>query len=270
MQLALVRDLAGAPPPLRPDRARPDIRVRPGVECEHHGFEGQLIVGLHRELAHGRTPREPVWAELDGHVLAHEGGSGVGVLCVHRVEERSDGACVFLIGHHRPRDTDSMGEPDVLRTERLVLVPLRTHHEAEHARASGDAADAARDTRAAEAHWREHGFGPWAICDALDGSFLGGAEVHYAGPGIDGIAPEEIETGWWVTGGRRADGIATEAMTAALADLWRRTRVESVVAYIAPENEPSRRLAARLGYEVRGPGRGRSSEPMTVYVLRRP
>jgi RimJ/RimL family protein N-acetyltransferase len=59
-------------------------------------------------------------------------------------------------------------------------------------------------------------------------------------------------------------------MAAALADLWHRTRVASVVAYISGENEPSHRLAAKLGYELRGTGRGRSSEPMTVYVLHRP
>ena len=163
-----------------------------------------------------------------------------------------------------------MGHADALRTARLVLEPLGLRHEAEHAHASGDAADAARDTQAAEAHWREHAFGPWAIRDALDNGFLGGAEAHFAGPGIGGIAPDEVETGWWVTESRRGEGIATEAMAAALADLWRRTLAASVVAYISGENEPSRRLAATLGYEVRGLGSGRSGEPMTVYELRRP
>ena len=43
-----------------------------------------------------------------------------------------------------------------------------------------------------------------------------------------------------------------------------------MTAYIEEgENEPSRRLAAKLGFIVRGPGRGRSGEPMTVYELRR-
>jgi RimJ/RimL family protein N-acetyltransferase len=157
-----------------------------------------------------------------------------------------------------------------LRTPRLLLVPLTSAHEAEHARASGDAADALRDTQAGEVHWREHLFGPWAIRDQADDAFLGGAEVHFAGPGIEGIAPEEVEAGWWVTEARRGEGIATEAMEAAIDDLWRRTDVASVVAYIGGENEPSRRLAARLGFAVRAPGLGRSGEPMTVYVLQRP
>ena len=164
---------------------------------------------------------------------------------------------------------DSAGQPIVLRAARLVLTPLSGLDEAEHARASGNAADALRDTRTAEVQWREHGFGPWAIRDA-DGNFLGGAELRFAGEGIEGIAPDEVEAGWWVTENRRNEGIATEAMRAALADVWDRAGVESVTAYIAEGgNEPSRRLAASLGFTVRSQGRGRFGEPMTVYQLQR-
>ena len=157
-----------------------------------------------------------------------------------------------------------------LRTARLILIPLRRIDEAEHARASKDAADALRDTRAAEVQWREHGFGPWAIRDRRDESFLGGAELRFAGHGIEGIAPNEVEAGWWVTENRRNEGIATEAMQAAIVDLWSRTDIESITAYIEEgAKEPSRRLAAKLGFAVRGPGRGRSGGPVTVYELRR-
>ena len=70
-------------------------------------------------------------------------------------------------------------------------------------------------------------------------------------------------------GTRRNEGIATEAMQAAIDDLWGRTEVESITAYIEERaNEPSRRLAAKLGFAVRGPGLGRTGEPMTVYELR--
>jgi RimJ/RimL family protein N-acetyltransferase len=157
-----------------------------------------------------------------------------------------------------------------LRTGRLILVPLTPADEPEHARASGDPADALRDTRAADLHWREHSFGPWAIRDRGDQSFLGGAELRFAGDGVDGIAPDEVEAGWWVTEDRRNEGIASEAMQAAIDDLWTRTDAESITAYIEDgENEPSRRLAAKLGFAMRGRGRGRSGEPMTVYELRR-
>ena len=158
----------------------------------------------------------------------------------------------------------------VLRTARLILIPLRRLDEAEHARASNNPADALRDTRAAELQWREHGFGPWAIRDRRDESFLGCAELRLAGHGIEGIASDEVEAGWWVTEERRREGIATEAMEEAIDDLWGRTDVESITAYIEEgANEPSRRLAAKLGFAARGPGRGRSGEPMTVYEVRR-
>jgi RimJ/RimL family protein N-acetyltransferase len=157
-----------------------------------------------------------------------------------------------------------------LLTARLILLPLTRFDEAEHAKASNDAAAALRDTRAADIQWEEHRFGPWAIRDRSDDCFLGGAELRFAGAGIEGIAPDEVEAGWWVTANRRNEGIATEAMQAAVADLWTRTDVGSITAYIEDgENEPSRRLAAKLGFKVRGPGRGRSGEPMTVYELRR-
>jgi len=158
----------------------------------------------------------------------------------------------------------------VLRTDRLVLTPLSRLDESEHAQASGDPDDAPRATGSAESQWQQHGFGPWAIRDRSDNSFLGGAELRYAGDGIDGIAPTEVEAGWWVTESRRNHGIAAEAMRAAIADLWNRAGVESLTAYIAVGgNEPSCRLAAGLGFTVRGPGRGRFGEPMTVYELRR-
>jgi RimJ/RimL family protein N-acetyltransferase len=156
-----------------------------------------------------------------------------------------------------------------LETQRLILLPLGLLDEAEHVVAFGDPADAARDTRTAEAQWQAHGFGPWAIRDRRDNRFLGGAELRFAGEGIEGIEPGEAEAGWRVTEDRRNEGIAGEAMQAAIADLWARTEIETLTAYISGENEPSHRLAIKLGFTVRGPGKGRSGEAMTVYELRR-
>ena len=165
---------------------------------------------------------------------------------------------------------DSAEQAIALRTARLILTPLSPLDEAEHARASGNSDDALRDTRAAELQWREHGFGPWAIRDLGDNSFLGAAELRFAGDGIEGIAPDEVEAGWWVRENRRNQRIATEAMRVAIGDLWSRGGVENVTAYIEEgENEPSRRLAASLGFTMRSQGRGRFGEPMTVYELLR-
>jgi RimJ/RimL family protein N-acetyltransferase len=173
----------------------------------------------------------------------------------------------------RGRRTNRGGAIDgriVLRTERLLLTPLTRLDEPEHATASGRPADALRDTGAAEVQWRGYGFGPWAIRDLRDEGFLGCAELRLAGDGTDGIEPAEVEAGWWVAEERRNQGIANEAMHAAIGDLWGRAETDCITAYIEEgENEASRRVAAKLGFAVRGQGRGRSGEPMTVYELRR-
>jgi RimJ/RimL family protein N-acetyltransferase len=169
-----------------------------------------------------------------------------------------------------PNGGGATGDGLVLRTERLLLTPLALLDEPAHASASGRPADALRDTRAAEVQWRECAFGPWAIRDLRDESFLGCAELRLAGDGIDGIEPDEVEAGWWVAEERRNQGIATEAMRAAIGDLWGRAEADGITAYIEEGgNEASRRVAAKLGFAVRSPGRGRSGEPMTVYEVRR-
>jgi RimJ/RimL family protein N-acetyltransferase len=174
------------------------------------------------------------------------------------------------VGRRRANRDRAIDGGIVLRTERLLLTPLTRLDQAEHALASGRPADALRDTGAAEVQWREYEFGPWAIRDLRDEGFLGCAELRLAGGGIDGIEPDEVEAGWWVAEERRNQGIATEAMQAAIGDLWRRTETVCITAYIEEgENEASRRVAAKLGFAVRGQGRGRSGEPMTVYELRR-
>lgn len=171
---------------------------------------------------------------------------------------------------HGGYEGEAAADAILLRTARLILTPLSRLDEAEHRQASGKAAAAARDTRAAALQWRQHGFGPWAIRDPEQNDFVGVAELRFAGEGIDGIAANEVEAGWWVTESRRSQGIATEAMQAAIGDIWSRAGVERLTAYIEDgENEPSRRLAVSLGFTVRGQGRGRFGEPMTVYELRR-
>src|ERR671932_1379352 len=129
-------------------------------------------------------------------------------------------ASIRLLLGHTPRvggrcESDPPG-PDPegisLRTARLRLLPLASRDESDHARASRNAADALRDTRAADVQWREHGFGPWAVRDNQGSCFLGCAELRLAGEGIEGIAPDEVEAGWGVSGDRRNDGSATEGM----------------------------------------------------------
>src|SRR2546429_7676126 len=83
---------------------------------------------------------------------------------------------------------DSAEQAIALRTARLILTPLSPLDEAEHAGAAGKSDAALRDTRAAELQWREHGFRPRGIPALRDNSFLGAAELRFAGDGIEGIA----------------------------------------------------------------------------------
>lgn len=141
-----------------------------------------------------------------------------------------------------------------LRTDRLTLVPLDLsfagrYHEREC-------------TYAAE-HWAEHGFGHWAIFDGDE--FVGGAEVHYAHPWVDDMSPDEVEVGWLILEHRRGEGIATEAMRAAIEDVWTRVGADHVIAYIDGDNPPSARVAEKLGLRVRS-----RTDGHTVYELRAP
>ena len=130
--------------------------------------------------------------------------------------------------------------------------------------------DAPREHKDAVAHWRAHGFGPWLI-DA-DGELVGDIEIHYAGPGVSGIEPHEIEIGWTIVEAYRGKGFATEAGRAALDDAFQRAQPNHhgwVVAYIRPENAPSRRVAEHLGMRHEADGLTRSGHPMLVYRVRR-
>jgi RimJ/RimL family protein N-acetyltransferase len=151
-----------------------------------------------------------------------------------------------------------------LLTERLRLVPLSSEHAGEYAVFMPEE-DARQETRDAEAHWARHAFGPWAVLE--EGRFVGFAEVHYAGEGIGGIAPCEVEVGWVIAEDSRGRGVATEAMHAAIADAWTRATTDHVVAYIRPENAISQRVAEKLGFRLRGPGCARSGDPVGIYVL---
>ena len=125
----------------------------------------------------------------------------------------------------------------------------------------------AGECSAATTHWREHGFGNWAVLGDND-AFVGVAEVHFAYPGVTGISTDEVEVGWDIAESVRNRGYATEAMHAAIADAWTRAGVDHIVAYIRPDNAPSQRVALKLGFAPRAQGLTRSGEPMTVYELR--
>jgi RimJ/RimL family protein N-acetyltransferase len=90
------------------------------------------------------------------------------------------------------------------------------------------------------------GFGLWAMEDIATGEFLGNC-----GPvrrEVDGT--DEIEIGWHVKRTRWGRGIAPEAGAASRDWVFASTDFHRVISLIRPENEPSRRVAEKIGMTV--------------------
>lgn len=98
---------------------------------------------------------------------------------------------------------------------------------------------------AAQEHWAEHEFGTWAIL-VRAGTFAGVAELRRVAG--------EVEVGWSILPRFQGRGYATEAMRAALHDVWTRTGIDHVLARLDPEDTASLRVAQKLGFEDRGAG----------------
>ncbi len=162
-----------------------------------------------------------------------------------------------------------MAEPRRIVTDRLVLRQPDGSDLAAYNAVIGEETDE-REHRDAIAHWRAHGFGPWVVDER--GVPVGILEVHYAGPGVTGIEPHEVEIGWTIAEARRGDGLSVEAARAALDDAFEHARPNHhgwIVAYIRPENLISQRVAARIGMRHEGDGLTRSGHPMQIWRARR-
>jgi RimJ/RimL family protein N-acetyltransferase len=123
--------------------------------------------------------------------------------------------------------------------------------------------------RFADEHWEQHGFGPWVAVSKESGAVVAAVDLHYAGPGIEGVAADEYEVGWVVAADARGAGIATEAGRAAIDYAFRELGADEVVAYTSPANPASLRVIEKLGMELRGEGRSRDGHRAVIYVARR-
>lgn len=109
-------------------------------------------------------------------------------------------------------------------------------------------------------HWRVLGHGFWLIEEKATGAFVGEAGI---GSFKREIEPriEAPEAGWVLSPAMHGKGYGHEAMNAALA--WAEThfRRTDFACIIAPENQPSLNLAAKLGFReyARGLYKGETS-----------
>lgn len=98
-------------------------------------------------------------------------------------------------------------------------------------------------------HWVVNGHGLWAVEALENGRYVGDVGLFEGRRGLGERFDGAPEAGWVLSPAGHGHGYAREAMTAALrwgesAHGWTRT-----VCMIDPENAPSFRTAAALGYE---------------------
>ncbi|HYM62775.1 MAG TPA: GNAT family N-acetyltransferase [Thermoanaerobaculia bacterium] len=96
----------------------------------------------------------------------------------------------------------------------------------------------------------EHGFCMGAMIENASGRLIGIAGMQPLG------TTGELEIGWWLARDVWGRGYATEAGRAAMCHVLEIIGRSRVVAIIHPDNEPSKRVASRLGmqYEARYTG----------------
>lgn len=97
-------------------------------------------------------------------------------------------------------------------------------------------------------HWEVKGYGNWSIRDTATGDYVGSVGVldyrRILVPAFD--APE---LGWGVAPRFQGQGIAFEAVSAALAWCDDALNASRTVCMISPDNAPSHALAARAGFK---------------------
>jgi len=113
-----------------------------------------------------------------------------------------------------------------------------------------DRDDVARALARYDRHWEAHGFGRLAIVDRRTGELVGRTGVMRE-PDWEATACKD-EIGWAIAPCRWGEGIATEAATAALRDVFERAGLECVVSFASPANTGSLGVMEKLGFAPGG------------------
>lgn len=101
-----------------------------------------------------------------------------------------------------------------------------------------------------EGYWRLHGAGFWAITDKATGAFLGQTGFMKNRRGLQPDISEHLEMGWVTASAAAGKGYGREAAKAVVR--WGDARFgrPTLACIIHPDNAPSLRIAATLGFEV--------------------
>ena len=109
--------------------------------------------------------------------------------------------------------------------------------------------DCWRRLMAASGGWQLNGFGGWAVERKSDGKVLGMTAVFTAWRDLQPEFGEEPEMGWIFATEAQGLGLAGEACRAAIDWVEASLEPTPLWAIIAPANEPSLKLAEKLGFE---------------------
>ncbi|AMV37053.1 GNAT family N-acetyltransferase [Planctomyces sp. SH-PL62] len=162
-----------------------------------------------------------------------------------------------------------------LETERLTLRQFRESDLDAYAEMTSDPevmrylgsgpmnrAEAWRNMATILGHWTLRGFGIWAVEERAGGALIGrvGCWRPEGWPGL--------EVGWMLRRASWGQGFATEAARASLDVAFERLGENHVISMIQGDNQPSIRVARRLGMRLEG--RTEVFDiPVAVYGIRR-
>ena len=165
----------------------------------------------------------------------------------------------------------------ILETERLILREFRATDLDAHAATLGDAEvmrhiggeplsreDSWRRLAMSVGMWSLLGMGPWVVERREDGRYLGHIGFFEFERDMQPSIKGEPEMGWIFDRAAHGQGYATEAGKAALQWADEVLKPASIPAIIDLENEPSMRLAERLGF-VRQPDAIYKGEPIALF-----
>ncbi len=126
-----------------------------------------------------------------------------------------------------------------------------------------DAEECWRRLAASVGTWDLMGFGGWAVVRKADDKLVGTVSLFNAWRALEPMFGEEPEMGWIFATEVHGQGVAHEACRAVLDWADRNLQPTPVWAIISPGNDPSFRLAERLGFERFGDS-VYHDEPITV------
>jgi RimJ/RimL family protein N-acetyltransferase len=118
-------------------------------------------------------------------------------------------------------------------------------------------------------HWRERGFGWRAVLDRARGDWLGFVGLNVVGSGVEGVASDEVEIGWWLVRSAWGRGYASEGAAAARDEGFEHFGLDRMLARLQHANRASSRVAEKIGMRLVREGTGRQGETLLIYCLER-